>query len=193
MIAQHALPGFETEETVSSLFFALLPAADASQQAYSLGASLKERLALKGYLMPMDRQHMTVHKLGDFPGGIPPDLRARALQAGSGIQATAFDLVLDEVMNMGSPANSVVALAGGNGLAALQALSQALTRALGMARIKSLPKLTAPHVSLIYGSSPITRQPVKPVGWHVRELVLVESLVGKQQHKHLGRWPLQSA
>jgi len=44
-----------------------------------------------------------------------------------------------------------------------------------------------PHVTLWYGEREIAENPIEPIGWTVREFVLIHSLRG---HTCLARWPL---
>jgi 2'-5' RNA ligase len=47
-----------------------------------------------------------------------------------------------------------------------------------------------PHVTLLYDARNVTVQPVDPLGWTVREFVLVHSLLGQTRYRVLGRWTL---
>jgi 2'-5' RNA ligase len=44
-----------------------------------------------------------------------------------------------------------------------------------------------PHVTLLYDARDVDEFPVEPIGWTVKEFVLIRSLNG---HEHLVRWPL---
>ena len=44
-----------------------------------------------------------------------------------------------------------------------------------------------PHVTLLYDARDVDEYPIEPIGWTVKEFVLIRSLNG---HKHLVRWPL---
>lgn len=140
--------------------------------------------------MDPTRLHVTLQKLGEFVGPVPPSLVARAIEAAARIEVLAFDVMFDEVLNLGNPADPVVALSGGNAQQAMAPLWESLRLSLARASLKSPATLTMPHMTLIYGSSALLRQPVAPLQWPVHELVLVESLIGQGQHRHLGRWPL---
>ncbi len=191
--SQAELDGFESQKPDQALFFALLPSAQASRTAYALATGIQEKYSLSGHLMPMARQHVTLQKLGEFAGVIRPGLIASALAAGARIDEPAFELVFDEVMNFGSPADPAVVLAGGNSAEAIQPLWESLRQSLAREGLSSPPRLAAPHLTLIYGSSKIEREPVKQVDWQVGELVLIKSLIGHGHHEHLGRWPLRQA
>jgi RNA 2',3'-cyclic 3'-phosphodiesterase len=44
-----------------------------------------------------------------------------------------------------------------------------------------------PHVTLWYGERELAENPIEPIGWTVREFVLIRSL---RDHTHLACWPL---
>jgi 2'-5' RNA ligase len=46
-----------------------------------------------------------------------------------------------------------------------------------------------PHVTLLY-DRPVEDEPIDPVSWRVKEVVLVRSHVGKTKYDWLGRWEL---
>ena len=48
-----------------------------------------------------------------------------------------------------------------------------------------------PHVTLLHDGRHIEAEPVEPIGWTVREIVLVHSPVGQTTHRHLMRLPLR--
>ena len=138
----------------------------------------------------MARQHVTLHKFGEFSGVIPAGLIRQAIAAGARLETAAFAVIFDEIMNFGNSVDPAVVLAGGNGAEAIQPLWEALRHSLASEFLQSQPKLGTPHMTLIYGSSKVERQPVKPIQWQVNELVLIKSLIGKSQHEYVGRWPL---
>jgi 2'-5' RNA ligase len=60
----------------------------------------------------------------------------------------------------------------------------ALTRR-GMRRLANTN--FTPHVTLLYDARDVDEYPIEPIGWTVKEFVLIRSLNG---HEHLVRWPL---
>ena len=46
-----------------------------------------------------------------------------------------------------------------------------------------------PHMTLFYGD-PMRPHAVQPMSWCAKRIVLVRSLVGRTEHRHLGSWPL---
>jgi 2'-5' RNA ligase len=188
---QAGFDGFESPEPDHALFYAVLPPKPLGMDAYALARHLKQFHRLTGEPMDPSRLHITLQKLGEFVGPPPVSLVAGATEAAARIEVQAFDLVFDEVLNLGNPADPVVALSGGNAPQTVAPLWEALRLSLARVGLKTPANLSMPHMTLIYGSSTLQRQPVSPLQWRVQELVLVESLIGRSQHRHLGRWPLQ--
>lgn len=48
-----------------------------------------------------------------------------------------------------------------------------------------------PHITLLYGDHDLPEQPVEPISWIARELVLVHSLHGQTMYQPKGRWLLR--
>ena len=49
-----------------------------------------------------------------------------------------------------------------------------------------------PHVTLLRDAKAAKAQKIDPMTWQVADFVLVQSLLGKTTHIHLGRWPLKA-
>lgn len=56
-------------------------------------------------------------------------------------------------------------------------------------RSYSIPKFT-PHVTLLYGNQELASEPIEPVHWMVKEIVLVCSEVGATKYHRLKSWAL---
>ena len=48
-----------------------------------------------------------------------------------------------------------------------------------------------PHVTLLRDAKSAKAQKIDPIKWRVQDFVLIQSLLGKTTHIHLGRWPLK--
>ena len=48
-----------------------------------------------------------------------------------------------------------------------------------------------PHLTLVYRPHQEFLRPIEPLIWEAAELVLIHSLVGRTQHRVIGRWPLR--
>lgn len=181
---------FGSKELANVVFLAIKPDTVAGGRVKLLAHQLKRQFSLRGEPMDASRLHVTLQKLGEFAGDIPPGLVTSACEAAARIAVPAFDLAFDEVMNLENPMDPVVVLCGSNSDQAIAPLWSALVSSLARVGIKSPAKLSISHMTLIYGSSAIQKHQVDPVGWRVDELVLVHSLIGRGQHIHLGNWSL---
>ncbi|QTC92974.1 2'-5' RNA ligase family protein [Brevundimonas goettingensis] len=173
------------------LFFGLFPDAATAQRIAALGEDLKRKHGMKSKVHAVDRLHVTLFHLGDFPG-LPNDLVRKATAAAEGMKAEPFEVTFDHATSFaGRPKNRPFILKGSEaGLADLQAYRAAVGLALASQGVKTAGAFT-PHVTLLYDDPIIEPDPIAPISWTVRELVLVRSLLGQGVHEHIGRWPLK--
>src|SRR4051812_40197437 len=92
---QSSLPGMEAEvKTTDRLFFAIFPDADTAAHIVRTALALRSRLGLTGKVLLPQRFHVTLHHVGDH-AGLPPQLVARAIEAGGLTRLPAFPLSFD--------------------------------------------------------------------------------------------------
>lgn len=186
--------GFEPAQPTDRLFFAVFPDPAAAARIAGVAQALRSQHGLHGKLLHTDRFHVTLHHLGDY-AGVPDDLVAKAGQAALRVDLPAFDVAFDSASSFSrQPRNRPFVLRGDAGVASLQDLQAALGKSMaacGMGRLVE-HKFT-PHVTLLYDDRAVAPQPIAPIAWTVREFVLVRSLLGKTEHRILGRWLLRSA
>ncbi|RZT98218.1 2'-5' RNA ligase family protein [Rivibacter subsaxonicus] len=189
---QFALDGFEAAPPArDSLFFAVLPESAAAARIAALAQSLRDEHGLRGRPLRTDRLHATLHPFGVYPG-LPPELVALARQAAASIELPPFEIEFDRVLSFRRARNRPLVLCGGERLAPLQALQQALVTAVcARGRRPPTEALYTPHVTLLYDDHGVEELAVEPITWTVREFVLMHSLVGQSLHVALGRWPLR--
>lgn len=189
---QSGFDGFGAAHATDRLFFAVFPDAVAAANIAALATRLREQLALRGQTLCADRLHVTLHHLGDY-AGLPADVLSAANAAAGGVAADAFDIVFDGAASF--PARGRAApfvLRGGEALAPLHAFQRRLGErmaACGLARL--VERRFTPHVTLLYDRRNLALQDVPPIGWRVREFALVHSLLGRTEHRVLGRWNLR--
>lgn len=185
-------PGVDGERSVDRLFLALSPPADTAAWVFCIGEQLRRDLGLHGKLIAPPRLHVSLHALGHSVCG-PRDLVAAANEAASSIQMPQFDVVFDRVMSFDCKRrDQPFVLRASHDLAALVDFHRALGAAMmrvGLGRWVSMH--FTPHMTLLYDKHVVAQRPVEPVRWTVRDFVLVHSLVGQSQHRHLAHWPLQ--
>lgn len=191
---QASLFGFEADaQPQDRLFFALFPDPAAAARIERLAADLRTRHRLRGKPLRTDRFHVTLHHLGDH-AGLPAALVQAASAVAATVPAAPFDIVFDRVATFSRRStNKPVILRGGDdGLAALTAFQRRLGAALQDAGLGRWVDLRfTPHLTLMYDDRGLPEAPVEPIRWTAREFVLVHSLIGKTEHRHLARWPLR--
>ena len=195
MSDQLSLMGFEAPPPAvptDRLFFALQPSAAACAQITALGEALRQTHGLHSKLIAPERLHITLHHLGDH-AGVPADLVEAAGRAAARMVCPPFDVVLDHAMSFRmrrDKAPFVLRTAEGQDGALMD-----FQRELGLAMAReglghSVDVRFTPHVTLTYAPRELPESPVEPVRWTVREFVLIHSLLGKTEHRVLGRWSL---
>jgi 2'-5' RNA ligase len=194
MSNQSDLFGAPAQRPTDRFFLGTFLAPEAAAQASQLAHRLRNELGLKGTPVALDRLHSTLFHLGDYDG-TPGHILEAAKAAAAALSSYAFPATFDRVASFDTRSNNrPLVLLGGEGVAGLvvfqRALGTELTRA-GLARFVKAP--FTPHVTLLYDGRLVPERRIEPIGWAVRELVLVHSLLGKTQHIPLGRWPLREA
>ncbi|HET7557669.1 MAG TPA: RNA 2',3'-cyclic phosphodiesterase [Rhodanobacteraceae bacterium] len=191
---QFSLGVLAGQPVTDRLFFAVLPDARAADQVVELARSLRARHGLRGNPLPAERVHVTLHHLGDH-AGLPESLIAAASEAAARVATPPFDACFDCVASFpGRARKRPCVLRSGKddsnpGLFALQAELGERLRAAGLGR--HIERRFTPHVTLLYDESRLAPEPVPPIAWRVREFVLVHSLIGRSEHRVLGRWSLR--
>jgi 2'-5' RNA ligase len=84
-------------------------------------------------------------------------------------------------------ANGALVLTGEEATIGLEVLQQRLSDSLDDTPRPA--RRYTPHVTLLYDGRHVAAEPVEPVTWTVREIVLVHSFVG-QTHRHIASIPL---
>lgn len=185
---------FDPPQPTDRLFFAVFPDTAAAARIADTAQGLRSQHGLRGKPLHTDRFHVTLNHLGDYVG-VPDDLVTQAGQAAARVDLPAFDVVFDSASSFSrQPRNRPFVLRGDAGVASLQEMQSALGKgmaACGLGRLVE-HKFT-PHVTLLYDDRAVAPQPIEPIAWSVREFVLVRSLLGKTEHRILGRWPLREA
>lgn len=189
---QLSFDGLGADNACDRLFFALFPDTEAAARIAELAQTLRRQHGLHGRPQRQDRLHVTLHHLGDYVG-LPQGVIADAELAAARVEAAPFDVVLDSASSFGGRSGKLsFVLRGEEGVESLAAFQTELD---GHMKASGLARWTkgkfVPHVTLLYDHRAVAPQPVAPVSWTVREFVLVHSLIGKTEHRVLGRWPLR--
>jgi 2'-5' RNA ligase len=174
-----------------NLFFAVLPDQEGRRRIAALVARLQNEYRLQAPPIAPERLHVSLHSLGAYANP-PTDIIATAKEVGAAVDAPSFQVTFDRVLSFKSLGPAPLALAGGDGLAALMAFAKTLGTEMEKAGVACCPRSRfMPHVALLYDSHSVSEIHINPVLWTVREFVLVESLHGHRRHIHLARWPLR--
>jgi 2'-5' RNA ligase len=167
------------------LFLAAVPDAGTAERIHQLASVLKRAHRFDGKLIAPQRLHISLFALG----GLPEGQLCAAWEAAMEVRTEPFEVSFDRTASFRARSgNRPFVLIGEHGLRQLQSFRQMLGAAMtrrGLRRL-ALTNFT-PHVTLLYDARDAAEYPVEPIGWTVREFVLVRSLNG---HEHLVRWPL---
>ena len=165
------------------LFFALRPPPAAADHI----ARSWPWLAPAGRRVAVERLHLTLNLLGDWPR-LPPGLIEALASVGDSIGIAPFRVVFDQLCGNGGH----VVLRPSEAVPALDALQRRLADALvpaGVGRWRGAR--FRPHVTLAYRDGAGLSEWTEPVSWTVRDFVLIESLIPLTRHVLRGRWPLR--
>lgn len=127
--------------------------------------------------------HWTVLPLGPLEElGCDPGAILRAL---ADVYAEPFTLVFDKIV---CREGGSAALALDRQPPGVRKLRQALTEALWKVGVDPAAKASRPHVTLDYAwHKPSVSRKIAPIAWDIDHVLLVESVIGKERHNHLGR------
>ncbi len=171
--------------TVHVLFFALRPDAAVNAEVDRCLPIWRGRLGLRGKVVAPARRHVSLLVLG--PRTLLPDGHIeRVCSATASFSCPPFEIRFDRIMDFGGS----IVLTGGNGNPATDAFRQGLATRLRNLLPRQQGRFTA-HMTLLHGqaaSFPTSR--IEPLGWIVRDFVLIESYRGEGFHAEVGRWPL---
>jgi len=167
------------------LFWAIRPIAPIDVQI----GNFIEQLAPGAPRVRNDRLHVTMGITEDFREE-PIDLAATMIEISDDIAARPFEMMVDRLAGSGGS----VALRPSRRVAGLYALHDQIIDVARRARLALRRQWHfSPHITLFYRDGvPFTRN-ITGFRWRVDELVLIHSLVGRTEHRVLGRWALGGA
>jgi len=158
-----------------------------------MAEELKREHGFDGTLIRPEHLHVTLFHLGDWIR-LPEELIAQAVAAATSVTAPAFEVAFDKLTSFRNRTGIRPFVLTGPAEAwrpLRTALGQTLKQAgLGSA-VHDLDDFT-PHVTLLRDAKSAKSAKIDPIKWQVADFVLVQSLLGKTTHIHLGRWPLRS-
>ena len=174
------------------LFYALLPDDRVQDEIVRASERLKASQHPKGKWSPVDRLHMTLVFLGDFPA-LATDVVVHALAAGDEVDASGFDLTLDSAASF-SGRHPPWVLRCDRSRDGLLPFWRALGTALAAAGFRTPPENDfVPHVTVLRDADKaLEPMDIKPIHWPVQDFALMHSRLGQQrEYVTLRRWALR--
>jgi len=178
-----ALMGSSTDR----LFFAVLPDEETAARIANKARHLRLSHGLTGRGVRPEHFHVTLCHVGDGIG-LPFDVVDRVKEGAASVAMPSFRVSFDRA---GSFKNGALVLRGDDGTIGLEILQQRLSDALEGEPRKA--RRFTPHVTLLRDGHRVPEQPIEPIEWTVRELVLVHGQLRRTTHHHLARWTLGNA
>ena len=167
------------------LFFAALPDAETAERIAERAAASRARHGLTGRLLKTGHFHVTLSTVHEGHG-LPDADEIEGWMARAGeISMPSFRVGLDRLMSF---ANGALVLTGDDSTFGMEVLQQRLCDSLDDTPRPA--RRYTPHVTLLYDGRHIEAEPVEPIAWTVREVVLVHSLIGQTTLRHIARIPL---
>jgi 2'-5' RNA ligase len=177
-----------------SLFLAIFPDERIAQQIVDFGNMLRRIHGIHSRLRPTSHLHVSLLFLG-HASDVPETVIGTVgrMCKGATILARPFEIKFNQVLSFrGQPRNHPLVLVGDNhgndGVKNLHGLLHA--KFSKYVSPTSPASKFVPHLTLLYDKREITSNPIEPVSWMVKEIILVRSEVGATKYHLLGRWGL---
>ena len=177
-----------------AVFFAVLPDAAASERIAALAIELRQHYRLHGQPTPADRLHISLRGLL-VPRELADEL-GETIGAAAGIGDPAFEVAFDRVVSFKNRSGSKPLVVWPGEVRGLQhdlraraPAHQAITRCRRFEA--TIGGSFTPHMTMLYDPETVLQRPVEPIGWRVKEVMLLHSLRGQGRHRILHRWALR--
>jgi len=181
---QHeALAGPATDR----LFLAVLPDPETAGRIAQTARHLRASHGLSGRPLRSEHFHVTLCQV-ETGIGLTPGLVESVKASATGVAMPPFRVCFDRAESF---KNGALVLRGDDGTIGLDVLQQRLSDALDGEPRKA--RSFTPHVTLLRDGHRVPEQRIEPIEWTVREVVLVHSLIGRTEHRHLDHWTLGNA
>lgn len=174
-----------------ALYFAILPDPEIASLSLELASDLRRQYGFSTKPRQSDLSHVTLYTIRFFRGQ-PEEAAFAAMQAASTVRKPSFQVVFDRAVSFGNGDNRPLVLWCREGNTELRALHRELDDAMRLTGFANDDgKKFEPHMTLLYRGHFIPEVILdKPVTWTVRDFVLIHSLQGEGEHKHLCYWLL---
>jgi 2'-5' RNA ligase len=175
-------------EATDRLFFAVRPDLETAAEIAERTMRWRADHGLTGKPLKPEHLHVTLFHVGDHDEPPPAELIDALAERSATVTMPAFRVEFDRVMSFGGGA---FVLGGDDRLIGLHILQQRLSDALDAS--PGPARRFEPHVTLLRDRRRIAEQPIEPISWTAREVVLVHSLLGQTIHRDVVRVPLLQA
>ena len=172
-------------QATDRLFFAVRPDEETAAQIVERAQRWRAAHNLTGKPLEAGHVHVTLCHVGNAAGPPRPELIAALTERAAGVTMPAFRVEFDRVMSF---RNGAFVLCGDDSAIGLEILQQRLSDVLDASPRPA--RRFVPHVTLLRDGRHVAEQPIERIGWTVREVVLVHSLLGQTIHRHVARVPL---
>jgi RNA 2',3'-cyclic 3'-phosphodiesterase len=173
------------EAPVHRLFWAAMPDSPTADSISEVMRRERAKHGLTGKALQTGRLHVTLYHVRDAFEPLPPELIESQIQRASNVVMPAFRAAFNRAQSF---RNGAFVLAGDDGVIGFDVLHQRLSDELDW-QPRPARRYT-PHMTLLYDRQRIEEQLIEPISWTVREMVLIESLVGQTTYRILARVPL---
>ena len=179
----------------TDFFFAVLPDERAKAAIVQAGERFRELLRLPKSPVETDRLHLMLSPPGRSEK-LRQSLESALVAAASEVHAPCFELALDSVMRLSARdgQHPLVLCADDASTASALKLRKAIAEAqqrVGL--IVPAVSLYLPHVVLLHGRSIVAiHESIPPIGWIVREFVLIRCFFGQSRYEVVRRWALDA-
>jgi 2'-5' RNA ligase len=174
------------------IFFACLPDAEAAARICARAQEFKRTHGFDGTLILPEHLHVTLFHLGDW-ATLPDEIVRLAKEAAAQVDAAPFDVAFPRAESFRNRTGIYPFVLTTRDDAAWRPLHVPLGAALKRVGLGGATQGEfKPHVTLVYDKLRVKPSAIEPLGWTVRDFVLVHSALGKTAHTHLGRWRLHN-
>jgi 2'-5' RNA ligase len=164
-----------------NLFFALMPDRPTSDLLARRALATCRKLGLTGKPISAERLHVTLFDFDYYT----PEWAQLALERANRVTFSAFEISFARAMSFKAREAKPFVLTSADHSGDVRSLVNQLATACDAKPRRSV----TPHLTLVWDRQLIAPYDITPVGWTVRDIVLVRSFVGQSRYEILGRWP----
>jgi 2'-5' RNA ligase len=147
---------------------------------------LRHAQGLTGTPVSLDRLHVTLAIVGNFMTSVPDYVVDNAIVAARRIVLPPVPVIFERVLTF--PQSRALVLRSTHDTdARIAPLRQWLTWELRKVGLHPEQRST-PHMTILYHSTAISVQAIKPISWTATRFALILSHIGRHHHEWMGEW-----